>query len=166
MKSIHGWEVIEKANDPRLKNLLVPGTKRYLKVRADIGGYLIAFASEFHELISPIDVGTYDDWGWSPLRDGRASNLPSDHCAGVALDLNATTTGSQSKSNVFWIKHPLKALAMRKLLKKYNLIEWGGDYKRAYDPMHVTFKFELNATKVKAEMKRMGITPSGIIKPS
>ena len=55
---------------------------------------------------------------------------------------------------------------MRKLLKKYNLIEWGGDYKRAYDPMHVTFKFELNATKVKAEMKRMGITPSGIIKPS
>jgi len=164
MKTIHGWEVIEKGNDPKLKNLLVPGTVRRLKVRADIGGYLIAFASEFHTLISPIDVGTYDDWGWSPLRDGRASSSPSDHCAGVAIDLNATTTGSQSKSNVFWATHPKKALAMRALLKKYNLIEWGGDYKRVYDPMHLTFKEGVNATKVKADMKRLGITPSGIIK--
>jgi hypothetical protein len=42
-KTIKGWDVIPKMNDPRLKLFTVPGTKRNLRLRKDVGGYLIAF---------------------------------------------------------------------------------------------------------------------------
>lgn len=163
-KTIHGWDIIEDGNDDRLRNFKVPGTTRSLKLRKDIGPYLIAFASEYHTQIAAIDKGTYDDWAWCPPRDGRASSQISDHCGGVAIDLNATKEGSQSKSNVFWVTKPKKALAMRRLLKKYDLLEWGGDYKRFWDPMHLTFKYGVKAADVKAAMKEMGIDASGVIK--
>ena len=162
-KTINGWDVIPSTNDARLKLFTVPGTKRKMRLRADVGPYLIAFASEYHKLIQPIDVGTFDDWAWTAPRKGNASTKMSDHCGGVAIDLNATKEGSQSKSNVWWARHPLKAAAMRKLLRKYKLLEWGGDYKRFYDPMHLVI-FDPNVAAVKREMLRLGITPSGGLK--
>ena len=161
--TIHGWPVISNGNSPMLKLFTIPGTKRKMRLREDVGGYLVAFASEYHKLIQPIDVGTFDDWAWSPVRQGNASSKVSDHCGGVAIDLNATKEGSQSKSNVWWARHPLKAAAMRKLLKKYKLLEWGGDYKRFYDPMHLVI-LEPNVAQVKREMLRLGITPTGNFK--
>jgi hypothetical protein len=161
--TIHGWPVIKTYGDPALRNFKVPGTKRSLKLRKDVGGYLIAFASEYHKLIAPIDVGTYDDWAYHPPRKGNASNKISDHSGGVAIDLNATKEGSQSKSNVWWVKHPIKAARMKVLLRKYKLLEWGGNYKNFYDPMHFTFRNN-NVPAIKAEMKRLKITPAGNIK--
>lgn len=163
--TINGWPVIAKGTDPILKLFTVPGTKRKLRLRKDVGPYLVAFASEYHKLIAPIDTGTFDDWAWSPVRKGNASTKISDHCGGVAIDLNATKEGSQSKWNKWWTTHPVKYARMRKLLKKYRLLEWGGDYKRFYDPMHLVIK-EPKVAQVKAEMKRLGITPSGRIKPT
>lgn len=160
-KTIHGWEIIEQGSDERLRNFKVPGTTRSLKLRKDLGPYLIAFASEYHKFIAPIDKGTYDDWAWCPPRDGRASDQTSDHCGGVAIDLNATKEGSQSKSNVFWVRNPRKMMVMRRLLRKYDLLEWGGDYKRFYDPMHLTFKYGVKAADVKAGMKKLGIDANG-----
>ena len=87
----------------------------------------------------------------------------SDHCGGVAIDLNATKEGSQSKSNTWWVRHPIKARRMRRLLRKYRLLEWGGDYKRFYDPMHLVIKSP-DVKGVRDEMKRLRITPSGRIK--
>lgn len=162
-KTINGWDVIPSMNDARLKLFTVPGTKRKMRLRADVGPYLVAFASEYHKLIQPIDVGTFDDWAWTAPRKGNASSKTSDHCGGVAIDLNATKEGSQSKSNVWWARHPLKAAAMRKLLRKYKLLEWGGDYKKFYDPMHLCI-FDPNVAAVKREMLRLGITPSGGLK--
>ena len=78
--------------------------------------------------------------------------------------MNATKEGSQSKSNVWWKKHPVKALKMRALLRKYHLLEWGGDYKNFYDPMHLVIHTP-DVKLVKGEMKRLGILPSGRIKP-
>ena len=161
--TINGWPVIANGNSPMLKLFTIPGTKRKMRLRKDVGPYLVAFASEYHKLIAPIDEGTFDDWAWSPLRDGRASSRVSDHCAGVAIDLNATKEGSQSKSNTFWVRHPVKAARMRTLLRKYRLLEWGGDYKRFWDPMHLVIK-RPDVKAVQAEMKRLGITPSGRIK--
>jgi hypothetical protein len=161
--TINGWPAIETGSSPLLKSFTIPGTKRKVLLRRDIGAYLVAYAAEYHQKIAPIDVGTFDDWAWAPLRKGNASTKISDHCAGVALDLNATAEGSQSSSNVFWKKHPLKALAQRSLLKKFKLLEWGGDYKRAWDPMHVVIKVN-DVKAVKAEMKRLGITATGAIK--
>ena len=162
--TINGWPVISSGNDPKLKLFTVPGTKRKLRLRADVGPYLVAFASEYHKLIAPIDEGTFDDWAWAPVRTGRASSRISDHCGGVAIDLNATKEGSQSKSNTWWVRHPVKAARMRRLLRKYRLLEWGGDYKRFYDPMHLVIRTP-DVAAVRKEMRRLGISPAGRIKP-
>ena len=162
-KTIKGWDVIPTMSDKRLKLFMVPGTKRHLRLRKDVGGYLVAFAAEYHKLIQPIDVGTYDDWAWTGPRKGRASSSISDHCGGVAVDLNATKEGSQSGSNVYWRKHPVKALRMKQLLKKYKLLEWGGNYQHFYDPMHFVITTP-NVALVKREMLRLGITAAGNIR--
>ena len=162
-KTIKGWDVIPNMNDKRLKLFTVPGTKRKLRLRSDVGGYLIAFVAEYHRIIQRIDVGTFDDWSWTAPRKGRASSSISDHCGGVAIDLNATKEGSQSKSNTYWMTHPVKALRMKRMLKQFSLLEWGGNYKNFYDPMHFVIKTP-SVAAVKAEMKRLGITPSGKVK--
>jgi len=150
-------------SDKRLKLFPVPGAKRHLRLRRDVGGYLVAFATEYDRKIRPIDKGVWDDWAWTAPRKGRASSRISDHCGGVAIDLNATKEGSQSKSNVWWKKHPVKALRMKRLLRKYKLLEWGGNYKNFYDPMHLVIKTP-NIALVKREMKRLGITSTGRIR--
>ena len=161
--TINGWPVISSGNDPKLKLFTVPGTNRKLRLRADVGPYLVAFASEYHKLIAPIDEGTFDDWAWSPVRKGNASSKISDHCAGVAIDLNATKEGSQSKWNKWWVTHPVKRAKLNGLLRKYRLLEAGINYKNFWDPMHYVIK-RPNVTEVKAEMRRLGITPSGRFK--
>lgn len=163
-KTIKGWDVIPSMSDPRLKLFTVPDTKRHMRLRKDVGSYLVAFIAEYHRVIRPIDVGTYDDWAWTAPRKGRASSSISDHCGGVAVDLNATAEGSQSKSNVWWKRNPLKYMALKRLLKKYNLLEAGITYKNFWDPMHFVVK-NPDVSQVKAEMKRLGITPTGRIKP-
>ena len=161
--TIKGWPVIEHGNSPMLRLFTIPGTKRKMRLRKDVGPYLVAFASEYHKLIAPIDKGTFDDWAWAPVRTGRASSRISDHCGGVAIDLNATKEGSQSKSNTFWVRHPVKAARMRRLLRKYRLLEWGGNYRNFWDPMHLVIKTP-DIVAVRDEMRRLGITPAGRFK--
>ena len=163
--TINGWPVIANGNSPMLKLFTIPGTKRKMRLRKDVGPYLVAFASEYHKLIAPIDEGTFDDWAWSPVRDGRASSKISDHCAGVAIDLNATgPDGRQGHGLTWWIAHPVKYRRLKALLRKYRLLEAGITYKRFIDPMHYVIK-EPDVPAVLAEMEKLGITPSGRIKP-
>lgn len=162
-KTIKGWDVIPTMSDKRLRLFTIPGSKRNMRLRKDVGGYLVAFIAEYHKHIAPIDEGTFDDWAWTVPRKGNASSKISDHCGGVAVDLNATKEGSQSKSNTWWVRHPVKAARMRSMLRRFNLLEWGGDYKNFYDPMHLVIKTP-SVAAVKAEMKRLGITPTGRIK--
>lgn len=163
--TINGWKVIADGNSPMLKLFTVPGTTRKLRLRKDVGPYLIAFASEYHKLIAPIDDGTFDDWAWSPPRDGRASSKTSDHCGGVAIDLNATKEGSQSKWNKWWATHPVKRRRLNVLLKKYHLLEAGINYRNFWDPMHFVIK-NPDVVQVRREMLRLGITPTGRFKSS
>lgn len=160
--TIHRWPVIEGYDSALLRHFTVPGTKRRMLLRSDVGPYLVAFASEYHRLIAPIDTGTFDDWAYHPPRKGRASSQISDHSGGVAIDLNATKEGAQNRSNVTWWRHPVRALRLRKLRKKYHLLEWGGDYRNFYDPMHWTFNYGVDKAKVMAEIKRLGISKAGV----
>lgn len=163
-KTIHGWPIIFMASDPKLKSFTIPGTKRKIKLHKQLGPYLVAFAAEYHKLIEPIDTGTFDDWGWSPVRKGRASDQISDHCAGVAMDLNATgPDGRQGHGLTWWLKNPVKYARLKGLLRKYRLLEAGITYKRFLDPMHYTFKNGVGTAAVLAEMKRLGIGPDGTI---
>ena len=155
--TIHKWPVIENYGSPLLKHFTVPGTKRKMLLRSDVGPYLVAFAAEYHQQIAPIDVGTFDDWAYHPPRKGRASNSISDHSGGVAIDLNATKEGAQNKANISWWRRPARALRLKRLRRKYHLLEWGGDYRNFYDPMHWTFKHGVTKAQIIAEMKRLGI---------
>ena len=165
-KTIHGWPVIFMQSDPKLKLFTIPGTKRKIRLHKQLGPYLVAFASEYHKQIAPIDTGTFDDWGWSPVRTGRASDKISDHCAGVAMDLNATKEGSQGSASLTWWKNPVRRAKLASLRKKYRLLEWGGDYSaKNRDPMHWTFKHGVGSAAVLAEIARLGIQPNGTTKP-
>ena len=64
-KTIKGWDVIPNMSDQRLKLFTVPGTTRKMRLRKDVGPYLIAFAAEYNRVIRRIDVGTFDDWAWT-----------------------------------------------------------------------------------------------------
>lgn len=164
-KTIKGWDVIPDMNDKRLRLFSIPGVKdRKMRLRRDVGGYLVAFVSEYHSKVQPIDEGIFDDWSWSPVRKGRASSKVSDHCGGVAVDLNAAhPDGRQGHGLSWWLARPVKYAQLKALLRKYKLLEAGITYRNFVDPMH----FVLDTTDVgliKAEMKRLGITPTGTIK--
>lgn len=159
--SINGYPVL-KAGDARLHTFTIPGTSRKATLRMDVGPYLVAFASEYHRLVRKIDDGILDDWSWSPLRNGRASDKPSNHCSGTALDLNATREGSQGPTGRAWWKaNPVKLVALNRLKKKYRLLAHGIDWKRFYDPMHHEIASGVSPVEVAAEMKRLGIDVLG-----
>ena len=128
----------------------VRGTDRKLRCAESVGPLLAAFAAEFHELIEPIDEGTFDDWGYAyRMVRGNPTKL-SCHSSGTAIDLNAT-------------KHPLgkydtfdaaKVPMIRALAKKYGL-KWGGDFKTRPDDMH--FEISIGPAKVAELITKLGL---------
>lgn len=155
--TIHGWPVIPSTSDQRIGLYQIPGTARRLYARNEIAAYIVAFIKEYHETISPIDVGTFDDWSWSPLRTGRASSSISDHCAAMAWDLNATKEGSQGSGSLSFWRNPIKRIKIARLRRKFRLLEWGGDYRRFRDPMHWTPKYGVTWADIAREVKRLGL---------
>ena len=133
-----------------IKSYLVRGTDRKLKCAESVGPLLAAFAAEFHELIEPIDEGTFDDWGYCyRMVRGDATKL-SNHSSGTAIDLNATHH-ALGKVGTF----PAEKVPMiRALAKKYGL-KWGGDYKNRKDEMH--FEVEVTHAKAKALISSLGL---------
>ena len=165
--TIHGWTVIESGANDALKLFTVPGTDRKMRLDRECGPYLVAFAAEYHKVIAPIDKGTFDDWAWSPPRTGRASSSMSDHCAGMAIDLNATKEGSQGSGSLKFWKQPITVARLKLLRRKFKLLEWGGDYSaKNRDPMHWTPKHGVTRRMILAEMKRLRIGPNGYVKPA
>lgn len=155
--TINGWPIINSSSDRRLKLFTIKGTDRKMRLRSDVGAYLAAFAAEYDARVRPIDKGTFDDWAWCALRNGRASTRPSDHCAGVAIDLNAVGEGKQGQGLTYWLTHPKEYKALKALLAKYKYLEWGGSWKRFIDPMHFTLRKGVTVAQVKAEIERMGL---------
>ena len=133
-----------------IKSYLVRGTDRKLKCAESVGPLLAAFAAEFHELIEPIDEGTFDDWGYAyRMVRGNPTKL-SCHSSGTAIDLNATKH-PLGKAGTF----PIEKIPMiRALAKKYGL-KWGGDFKTRPDDMH--FEVEATPAKAKALISTLGL---------
>jgi hypothetical protein len=140
--SQNGWTASKVRADIGIESFLIPGTNIKLSCAKAVAPLLVGFATEFHELIEPIDEGGLDDWGYA-FRDVRGVvGKLSNHASGTAIDLNAT-------------KHPLgkagtfplaKVPMIRALAKKYGL-KWGGDFSRP-DEMH--FEIALSEAKVAA----------------
>ena len=140
LTSYNGYSASKDPTEINIKSYPVKGTDRKLKCASSVGPLLAAFACEFHNLIEPIDEGTYDDWGYAFRMVRGTTDKLSCHSSGTAIDLNAT-------------KHPLgkfdtfpaeKIPMIRALAKKYGL-KWGGDFKSRPDDMH--FEVEVSAAK-------------------
>jgi hypothetical protein len=148
--SYNGYPASKDPEAIKIKSYPVKGTDRKLRCAESVGPLLAAFASEFHELIEPIDEGTFDDWAYAyRMVRGNPTKL-SCHSSGTAIDLNAT-------------KHPLgkagtfpseKIPMLRALAKKYGL-KWGGDFKTRPDDMH--FEIEIAPAKAKALIASLGL---------
>jgi hypothetical protein len=150
LKSYNGYPASKDADEIKIKSYPVKGTDRKLRCAESVGPLLAAFAAEFHELIEPIDEGTFDDWGYAFRMVRGSTDRLSCHSSGTAIDLNAT-------------KHPLgkagtfpaeKIPMLRALAKKYGL-KWGGDFKSRPDDMH--FEVEISASKAKALIASLGL---------
>ena len=150
LKSYNGYPASKDADEIKIKSYPVKGTDRKLRCAESVGPLLAAFAAEFHELIEPIDEGTFDDWGYAFRMVRGSTDRLSCHSSGTAIDLNAT-------------KHPLgkagtfpaeKIPMLRALAKKYGL-KWGGDFKSRPDDMH--FEVEISASKAKSLIASLGL---------
>jgi hypothetical protein len=150
LTSYNGYPASKDPDEIKIKSYPVKGTDRKLRCAESVGPLLAAFASEFHELIEPIDEGTFDDWGYAFRMVRGSTDRLSCHSSGTAIDLNAT-------------KHPLgkagtfpaeKIPMLRALAKKYGL-KWGGDFKSRPDDMH--FEVEVSASKAKALIASLGL---------
>ena len=148
--SYNGYPASKDPDAIKIKSYPVKGTDRKLRCAESVGPLLAAFAAEFHELIEPIDEGTFDDWAYAyRMVRGNPTKL-SCHSSGTAIDLNAT-------------KHPLgkvgtfpaeKVPMIRALSKKYGL-KGGGDYKGRADEMH--WEVEVSASKAKELITKLGL---------
>jgi hypothetical protein len=148
--SYNGYPASKDPDAIKIKSYPVKGTDRKLRCAESVGPLLAAFAAEFHELIEPIDEGTFDDWAYAyRMVRGDATKL-SCHSSGTAIDLNAT-------------KHPLgksgtfpaeKVPMIRALSKKYGL-KWGGDFRSRKDEMH--WEVEVSPTKAKELITKLGL---------
>jgi hypothetical protein len=150
LQSYNGYPASKDPAEIKIKSYAVRGTDRRLRCAESVGPLLAAFAAEFHELIEPIDEGTFDDWGYAFRMVRGSTDRLSCHSSGTAIDLNAT-------------KHPLgkagtfpaeKIPMLRALAKKYGL-KWGGDFKSRPDDMH--FEVEVSAAKAKALIASLGL---------
>ena len=151
--SYNGYPASKDPNEIKIKSYPVKGTDRKLRCAESVGPLLAGFAAEFHELIEPIDQGTYDDWGYAyRMVRGNPTKL-SCHSSGTAIDLNATQH-PLGNAGTF---PPEKAPMIQALAKKYGLT-WGGDYKNRKDEMH--FEISISAAKAAALITKLGLEKS------
>lgn len=150
LKSYNGYPASKDPAEIGIKSYPVKGTDRKLRCADSVGPLLAAFAAEFHELIEPIDEGTFDDWAYAFRMVRGTTDKLSCHSSGTAIDLNATRH-PLGKSGTF----PAEKVPMiRALAKKYGL-KWGGDYVNRKDEMH--FEVEVSAAKAKALISSLGL---------
>jgi len=150
LTSYNGYPASKDPDEIKVKQFLVKGTDLKLRCAASVGPLLAAFAAEFHELIEPIDKGTYDDWGYAFRMVRGSEDRLSCHSSGSAIDLNATKH-PLGKAGTF---PPEKVPMIRALAKKYGL-KWGGDFKSRPDDMH--FEVEVKPEKAKALITKLGL---------
>lgn len=156
--SQNGYRVITATETAKWVLPFKSGPYRHLLLhKGHLGFILTHFALWFHEVIEPLNVGVWDEWGYA-WRDiiGGSTDI-SNHASGTAVDLNATLhpLGQRGTFKMAWqyVKIRLRLLWFR------NVVRWGGDYVYRADEMH----FEINRgyTAVRRLALRLQKTPRG-----
>ena len=146
--SQNGWEVLVREETAVVR---VAGTA--FRVAPGTQPLWEAFVTRFVAEIEPLSGPVLDDWSWADRNVRGSSTVISNHASATALDLNAT-------------KHPRgvrdtftsgQVAALRKLLRAFPVIRWGGDFHTTVDDMH----FEIDATpaEVAAFVKTLTAPP-------
>lgn len=151
--SSNGWPASKDQAEIGIASYLVPSTDRKLRCASAVAPLLIGFAAEFHELIEPIDEGTYDDWGYAYRMVRADPTQLSCHASGTAIDLNATQHPLGKVGTFDAAKVPM----IQELAKKYGL-KWGGDFKNRKDEMH--FEISISPAKVAELVTKLGLEKS------
>lgn len=168
MWTLSGWLAVKPGTPDVLKTFVIPGTitpknptGRRLTVRKDVGPYLVAFASEFHKRIMPLNkyTGAYN------YRQARGASKLSDHAGGVAMDINWNVLAQGSRDCL--TKKQYDDLVA--LIEEYPGLGWGGYYGGGknspyYDPMHFYLNQNNNVKFYQEKMKNKGIDSKGKIK--
>ena len=142
--SSNGWTCSATRSQIGVKNFMIPGADRHMACATAVAPLLLGFAAWFHTKVEPLDVGTFDDWGYA-YREIVGFTTMSDHASGTAMDLNAVKH-PQYKTGTFSDIH---AAAIRLSCKKFGLT-WGGDYKgNRVDEMH----YSINLTPLQAQAR-------------
>lgn len=146
--SQNGWVASANRGAIGIKNYIIPGTNRNMTCASAVAPIFMAFLAEFHRTIEPIDKGTFDDYGYATPKLIPGSNVFSNHGSGTAVDINSIAHPWKRKTY-----NLVKAIKIRKLVKKYGL-RWGGDYSSGWkDEMH--FEVVETPVQVKARIKEM-----------
>jgi len=90
LTSYNGYPASKDQAEIKIKAYQIKGTSLKLRCAESVGPLLAAFASDFHELIEPIDEGGLDDWGYAFRMVRGTTDKLSCHSSGTAIDLNAT----------------------------------------------------------------------------
>lgn len=158
-KSLNGWEAPAK----NLKTFDIPGTERRVTLDKDAGRILVAIATDYHQNVRPIDIGTWDEGGYNNREARIAAGQMSNHASGTAIDLNWSEEGAMGSAwgKKFFAKAKTKA-AIAVMKRRYgSVVQWGGDW-RALDYMH----WEIKPGKTKADVialcKQLGINKDGV----
>ena len=148
LTSYNGWPASKDQAEIGVKSYAIPGTAIKLRCAEKVAPLLIGFATEFNNLIEPLDVGANDDFGFCYRMVRGTTDKLSNHSSGTAIDLNAS-------------KHPLgqvgtfepgKVPMLTALAHKYGLT-WGGNYRHRKDEMH--FEISIDAVKVAALIEKL-----------
>ena len=160
----YGWPVLTsstKGSPPRLRKFVLPGTNRHLLLRDGSVGFLLChFALWWHDRISRLDGGTWDEWGWASRPVREQNDVMSEHAGGCAADLDAT---QYPRGVSIWrVMSKGQIVAIRLRLKFYGgALGWGGDYNRTPDGMHIEIAKGTDLAKCERVARRLLNTPRG-----
>ena len=145
----YGWRG-DHCDPAKMASFTVGGSKFLVNKRAKANFEL--FVTRFDREVERVSLDGWD--GGYACRAIRGSTEPSLHGWGLAVDLNAS-------------RHPLakagtftraQMVALRRLLKGFPEIRWGGDYAHRKDEQH--FEIIKSPTDCAAAVKRRAGTPT------
>lgn len=129
-----GWPSIANYTDPRLGVYRVPGTTAELQLLREAAPIFVAYAAEWNRLVNTLE-GVGFVGGFDPRTIAGSSTLSS-HASATAIDLGATRFPQHADRMT-----SAQKAAVHRLLVKYEVLEWGGDWSPSYlDQMHTQLR--------------------------